>query len=182
MPRRLVTPRPPLPRRALVWFPDAPALTAIERFRSAHDPLAAALPAHLTLVFPFASTLGAVQVAAHVRRATARWPALPVRFEGLGHFHSDWVHLRVTRSHAAVVALHDRLYRGALAPFLRRDLPYEPHLTIARASPGQSSDALIDAAREAQLQQPWDDVMRVLTLVRVGPRGSIEPEAEFGLG
>ena len=182
MPRRLVTSRPPLPRRALVWFPQAAAMAAIERFRAVHDPLAAALPAHLTLVFPFASTLGAVQVAAHVRRAIARWPALPVRFEGLGHFQSDWVHLRVGRGHAAITALHDRLYRGALAPFLRRDLPYEPHLTIARASPERSSEWLIEAAREARLDRPLDDVMRVLTLVRVGPRGAIEPESEFGLG
>ena len=182
MPRRLVTSRPPLPRRALVWFPAASTLAPVERFRAAHDPLSAALPAHVTLVFPFESTLGSVQVAAHVRRAIARWPALPVRFEGLGHFHADWVYLRVTRGYAAVEALHDRLYRGALAPFLRRDLPYEPHLTIARATPALSSDALLEAARQAGLDRARDDVMRTVTLVRVMRNGRIETEAEFGLG
>jgi 2'-5' RNA ligase len=182
MPRRLLVPRPALPRRALVWFPAAAGLTDVERFRAAHDPQAGAIAGHLTLVFPFASSLGAVQVAAHVRRAVARWPALPVRFERLGHFHADWVYLQVTRGHAAVTELHDRLYRGALAPFLRRDLPYEPHLTIGRASPACDADGLIAAARHAGLDRPREDVMRTLTLVRLRQGGTIVAEAEFALG
>ena len=72
MPRRRVVTRPPLPRRAIVWFPPADLLADVECFRALHDPLAGTLPAHVTLVFPFASALGAVQVAAHVRRAVAR--------------------------------------------------------------------------------------------------------------
>jgi 2'-5' RNA ligase len=174
--------RPALPRRALVWFPAAGKLADVERFRARHDPLAAALPPHVTLVFPFASSLGAIQVAAHVRRVTARWPALPVRFEGLSHFHADWVYLRVGRGHAAAVELHDRLYRGALAPFLRRDLPYEPHLTIGRATPAHDAGALMDAARAAGLDRPRDDVMRTLTLVRLVRDDAIVPEAQFALG
>jgi 2'-5' RNA ligase len=174
--------RPALPRRALVWFPAAAGVADVERFRARHDPLAAALPAHLTLVFPFASSLGAIQVAAHVRRVVARWPALPVRYEGLGHFHADWVYLRVARGHAATVELHERLYRGALAPFLRRDLPYEPHLTIARAAPAHDADGLIAAARAAGLDRPREDVMRTLTLVRLGGNDILVPEAEFPLG
>ena len=174
--------RPPLPRRALVWFPPSDAVSDIERFRAAHDPLVDALPAHVTLVFPFGSTLGAVQVAAHVRRAVARWPVLPVRFEGLGHFHADWVFLRVSRGGAALTALHDRLYRGALAPFLHRELPYEPHLTIGRAADAQRCDALLIAARAAGLDRPRETVMRTLTLCSVAAEGRLTREQEFAVG
>jgi 2'-5' RNA ligase len=182
MPRRRVVSRPPLPRRALLWFPPRAMLEDVERFRALHDPLAHSIAAHLTLVFPFASTLGMVQVAAHVRRATARWPCLPVRLEGLGHFHADWIHLRVTTGCAAVSALHDRLYRGALAPFLRRDLAYEPHVTIARAADAGECDAVIGAASAARLDRPRDAVMRTLTLCRVHHDGGVAPEADFALG
>jgi 2'-5' RNA ligase len=182
MPRRRVVSRPPLPRRAIVWFPPATVVADIERFRAAHDPLARAIAAHVTLVFPFGSTLGLVQVAAHVRRAIARWPGVPVRLEGLGHFHADWVHLRVSGGRAAVVALHDRLYRGALAPFLRADLPYEPHVTIGRAADPRACEAVIDAARAQRLEAPREAVMRTLTLCRVHPYSAVEPEMEFGLG
>jgi len=182
MPRRRVASRPPLPRRAIVWFPPRDIVADVERFRARHDPLAAMLPAHVTLVFPFASTLGDVQVAAHVRRATARWPALPLRFEGLGHFHADWVWLRVTQGHAAVTTLHDRLYRGALAPFLRPDLAYEPHLTIGRADDAPACTALLDAARAAALDRPRAAVMRSLTLVGLADDGRVTAHADFALG
>jgi 2'-5' RNA ligase len=174
--------RPPLPRRALLWFPPADLVADIERFRAAHDPLAATLAAHVTLVFPFASTLGAVQVAAHVRRALARWPVLPVRFEGLGHFHGDWVYVRMSLGAAAVTALHDRLYRGALAPFLRRELGYEPHVTIGRASPALDAEAIVAAARRSGLDRPRDAVIRALTLCAVHDDGRMSPDVEFGLG
>jgi 2'-5' RNA ligase len=182
MPRRRVVSRPPLPRRALVWLLPSEVGPDIERFRAAHDPLAGVLAAHLTFVFPFASTLGAVQIAAHVRRALARWPVLPVRLEGLGHFHADWPHLRVSRGHDSVMALHDRLYRGALSPFLRRDLPYEPHVTLARARDAADCDALLARARDAQLDRPREAVIRALTMVLLHDDGSIRPEAEFALG
>jgi len=182
MPRRPVVSRPPLPRRTLVWFPPQEAVADYECFRAAHDPLAHVLPAHLTLVFPFASSLGDVQIAAHVRRTVARWPALPVRFEGLGHFHADWIHVAVTRGHAAVTALHDRLYRGALAPFLRRELTYEPHITIARAIDAPACDTLMQDARTQGLHRPRDAVMRTVTLCRVVGDGRVEACAEFGLG
>jgi 2'-5' RNA ligase len=182
MPRRPVVSRPPLPRRTLVWFPPAEAVADLERFRAVHDPLARRLPAHLTLVFPFGSSLGDVQVAAHVRRTVARWPALPVRLGGLGHFHADWIYVGVTRGHEAVTALHDRLYRGALAPFLRRDLAYEPHITIARAADAPACATLVQAARAQGLERPRDAVMRTLTLSRVLGDGRIEALAEFGLG
>ena len=182
MPRRRVVPRPPLPRRAIVWFMPPDLAADVERFRALHDPLAGVLAAHLTFVFPFASTLGEIQVAAHVRRALARWPVLPICIEGLGHFHADWVYLRVTRGHASVVALHDRLYRGALSPFLRRDLPYEPHVTIGRVSDASACDAVLAAARDARLPRPREVVVRALTLVSLHDDGSIRREAEFGLG
>jgi len=182
MPRRRVVPRPPLPRRALVWLVPAAFGADIECFRADNDPLAGVLAAHLTFVFPFASTLGDVQVAAHVRRALARWPVLPIRLEGLGHFHADWLHLRVTRGHASVIALHDRLYRGALSPFLRRDLPYEPHVTIGRARDAAGCDALLASAREVRLDRPRDAVIRALTLVCLCEDGTVRSEAEFALG
>jgi 2'-5' RNA ligase len=182
MPRRRVVPRPPLPRWAIVWFPPSALVGDIERFRETHDPLARNIPAHVTLVFPFASTLGMVQVAAHIRRAIVRWPALPVRLEGLGHFHADWVHVRMSLGRLAVTALHDRLYRGVLAPFLRPELPYEPHITIGRAGDPRACDAIIGAARVQRLDAPRDAVMRTLTLCRVRGDDRVTAEMEFALG
>jgi 2'-5' RNA ligase len=181
MRRRRPPPRPALPRRALVWVPAEDLFAATHAFRLRFDPLAAHIAPHLTLVFPFESTLGEVQVQAHVRRVVARWPAIPVRFEGFGHFHHDWVYRRVTRGYDALVELHDRLYRGALAPFLRLDLPYEPHMTIARANAEFDAEGLIAAAQDT-LPRPDEAFLRSLTLCTIDRNGTIHPRVRVPLG
>ena len=181
MRRRRPPPRPALPRRTLVWLPPDELFAATANFRLLYDPLAAHVAPHVTLVFPFESTLGDVQVVAHVGKVVARWPAIPVRFEGFGHFHNDWVYRRVSRGHDALLELHDRLYRGALAQFLRMDLPYEPHLTIARASREHDADALIAAARSA-LPRADEALLSALTLCRIDKDGTIRPGVRIPLG
>jgi 2'-5' RNA ligase len=173
-------PRPALPRRAVVAFvaglPDG-----VEALRREHDPLAAAVPAHVTFVFPFASSLSDVQVAAHVRRIAGRWPVLPVTLSGVDAYDGRWVHVRVTRGRDAVVELHDRLYRGALAPFLRREFDYEPHVTLGRASDAGECAAMIEHAR-AVLARPVDGVLRALAIVALSAAGDVAIEREIGLG
>ena len=100
---------PPLPRRAVVWFPPPEILHDVEAFRVQHDPRAGAIAAHVTLVFPFASDLSSVQVGAHVRRVAARWPLLPVEMSGSDAFAAQWLYLRVTRGRQALTELHGRL-------------------------------------------------------------------------
>lgn len=173
-------PRPALPRRAVVAFP-AGLPPQLEAFRRQHDPLAAVLPAHVTFVFPFASSLGVVQVLAHVRRVAARWPVLPVTLQGVDAYAGEWVHVRVTRGREAIVELHDRLYRGALAPFLRREFGYEPHVTIGRAGDATACDAMLSQAAEV-LARPLEAVIRSLAIVALPASGRAEIEREVGLG
>jgi 2'-5' RNA ligase len=173
--------RPHLPRRAIVWFPPASAMTAVETFRAAHDPLADVMPAHVTLVFPFASSLSTLQIATHVRRTIARWPVLPVAFGGTGAFDAQWVHLRVTRGRHALEELHARLYRGVLAPFLRAEFSYEPHLTIGRA-PDMAACATMLATAESVLQRPLEATMVALSLITLRSNGAVEHGADMPLG
>ncbi|HEX4886014.1 MAG TPA: 2'-5' RNA ligase family protein [Casimicrobiaceae bacterium] len=173
-------PRPALLRRAVVAFP-AGLPDAVEAFRRTHDPQAAVLPAHVTLVFPFASSLTGVQVAAHVARVAAGWPALPITLRGIDAYAGQWVHARVTRGREAIVELHARLYRGALAAFLRREFEYEPHVTLGRATDAAACESMVDAAR-GRFAQPIDVVLRSLSIVALPADGAAVVEREIGLG
>jgi 2'-5' RNA ligase len=164
----------------VVAFPEElPA--SIEAFRSQFDPLGAVVPAHVTFVFPFASSLSVVQVAAHVRKVAARWPRLPIMLAGVDAYAGRWVHLRITRGRAAIAELHDRLYRGALAPFLRREFDYEPHVTLARAEDAPGCDAMVVHAR-ATFTRPLEAVLRSLAVVALPHDGRVVVEREIGLG
>jgi 2'-5' RNA ligase len=115
----------------------------IQAFRADHDPQFRSVAPHVTLVFPF-DEMPEEELVAHVRRQTQATPklavtlacALPMPDPGTGGAH---LFLVPDAGFAALVKLHDRLYSGPLAPYLRTDLPFVPHLTIGwKAQPAEA--------------------------------------------
>lgn len=172
---RKLTLRPPLPRRAIVWFPAFPPDAPIEPFRRRFDPMAGALPAHLTLVFPFATNLTVTQLASHIRRIVANWPSLPVSFRDIEGMLGEFFFLMVRERADAIVALHDRLYRGILKAHLRNDIPYFPHVTLGRVSgnPSGSTFEAMHAIASREVRGEWRCVLRELAIVTLHPDGTI---------
>ena len=167
--------RPPLPRRGIVWFPgfeDA----AIDTFRQQHDPLAPQIAAHVALVFPFPCNLSVMQLASHTRRIVAKWPHLPVVFRDVESLLDEFILLMARERFEAVTALHDALYTGVLKNFLRKEMTYQPHITIARAGSREVFPVLLDAAELAFGRgrgHEWRAVMRELAIVTWHPDGKI---------
>ena len=48
------------------------------------------------------------------------------------HDGANYVSLIPTDDFNEILRLHDRLYSGLLEQYLRKDLPYKPHLTVGR--------------------------------------------------
>lgn len=123
-------------RLAVVAFPrlDAEDAPAIEAFRAEHDPQARLVRAHFTIVFPLEAE--AKLVIAEARRAAQDvGPFDVVLARAIAHRDERPPASRVfllPSSRAELDLLHDRAYERALAPHLRRDLPYAPHVTIAQ--------------------------------------------------
>jgi 2'-5' RNA ligase len=172
--------RPPLPRFAVAWFPALEGIERIEAFRRKHDPAASLIAAHLSLVFPFPTAHSRLQVETHVQRVVSRWPPVPVTFRRVRMHANEFLFLMASRGAASVSALHDKLYTRSFAPHLRRDLPYEPHITIARYA---ALDELERAHEEAEdaFGAEMSAVMREVTLLAVGRDGRIEPLKSFSL-
>ena len=173
MPAALRRSRPPLPRFAVAWFPRFDGVERIEAFRRRHDPAAALIAAHLSLVFPFPTAHSRLQVETHVQRVVSKWPPIPVTFRRVRMHANEFVFLMASRGAASITALHDRLYTRSFAPHLRRDLPYEPHITLARYA---DFTALETAFAEADdtFGGEFAAVMREVTLLAVGRDGRIE--------
>jgi hypothetical protein len=153
--------RPPLPRFAVAWFPKLEGLERIEAFRRKHDPAAALIPAHLSLVFPFPTANSRLQVETHVQRVVSLWPPVAVTFSRVRMHANEFLFLMASRGAASITALHDRLYTRSFAPHLRRDLPFE-----------EAGDAIAGE---------FAAVMREVTLLSVGRDGRIEPLKSFSL-
>lgn len=124
----------------------------IQSIRAQHDPNAELIAAHVTLVFP---TVVADeqrlrqevrrQVAGHTRFPLVIRCALPVK-DMLSP--STHVFLVPDEGLSQVVRLHDALYASALAPSLRLDIPFIPHITVGATHDLAAAKALADAVNQ----------------------------------
>ena len=138
---------------------------------------------HLTLVFPFTADAEASTrtPAAAVAGAT---PPFSAAFRAVlslpDAFSTDSVVALVPdegMSHA--IRLHDRLYTGPLADHLRLDLPFVPHVTVARMANARSAKALVDDLNGAE--PSILAAIGEITLLRM-TRPAIETAAVLRLG
>src|SRR5689334_18620749 len=121
-------PREPLPRYAVAWFPRFDGTEKVEAIRRRHDPPAPLIPAHVSLVFPFPTSLTRLQLATHVRNVASRWPPIPASFRRVRVHAGEFVFLMAARGAASITGLRDALYSRSLRQYLRPEFGYEPHI------------------------------------------------------
>ncbi len=120
-------------KRAIILFPKFSGLEEIQSMRQKFDPLAHYIAPHITLVFPFESELSTREIADHVRRALRGVKRFPVCLHGFtGDQPEGYLFLKVKQGNDEIIDLHDRLYSGALKPYLYRKILYCPHVTVGR--------------------------------------------------
>ncbi|MEP7070016.1 MAG: 2'-5' RNA ligase family protein [Usitatibacter sp.] len=174
MPAGLRRTRPPLPRYAVAWFPQFPGIERVEAFRARHDPASRDIAAHLSLVFPFPTAHSRLQVETHLNRIVSLWPRIPVTFRRVRTHANEFLFLMASRGAASITALHDKLYTRSLAPHLRRDMPYEPHITLARHPDFPALERALAEAEE-EFGAEYAETIREVTLLAVEPTGRISP-------
>lgn len=146
---------------------DASAQAFIDGLRRQHDPQVDVVAPHFTLVFG-CTAVPQADYLAHVAAIARHTPA--IRFhcrhamlhasgpDGIEH-----VFLVPDEGHSAIARLHDRLYTGVLAPHLRLEIPYVPHITVASTRDIAAAKALCD-----RLNQGGIDIAGQLRSLTVG--------------
>ncbi|KGM32455.1 2'-5' RNA ligase family protein [Inquilinus limosus] len=124
----------------------------IEAIRREHDAAKAAMiDAHATLVFP-TGLLPESAMLDHVRGRLQGVASFNIDFHSVAPASDDqtsshYVFLLPDDGGEALMALHDHLYSGPLEPALRRDLPYHPHVTVARVPDAASAASVAEEIR-----------------------------------
>jgi 2'-5' RNA ligase len=124
---------------AVVAYPGLEAADRewVESIRTKHDPQAARISVHFTLVFP--ADASPSDVAEEVSAVAGSTGPIPFTIRGARAVPDSLA----AGAHALLVPgeggdeitrLHDRLYEGVLRPHLRVDIPFIPHMTVAAAS------------------------------------------------
>ncbi len=107
----------------------------IEEFRQVHDrAMVGVVAAHWTMIFPVAG-VEAASLKTHLAAVARKWPVIPFVCRYL-HLHADrltdnyYLFLVPDEGSSSICRLHDELYTGLMAPHLRLDLPFVPHIGI----------------------------------------------------
>jgi 2'-5' RNA ligase len=142
------------------------------------DPLARAIPTHITLMPPTqvtAAQLPAVQ--AHLERVSSAGAAFLLRLRGTATFRpvSPVVFVAVVDGIAGCERLERAVRSGVL--LRRRRFPYHPHVTVAHDLP----DEMLDRAYEELDHVDARFAVDAFTLYLQGPDGVWSPERIFPL-
>ena len=166
-------------RRAIVIFPPAADVVRIEAVRRRFDSLAEAIPAHVTLVFPFDSDISGPDLLRHVETATTGLGAFAMTLEGLSCTEDHVLFLHVAEGSSLIGALHRRLYSGLLESN-RSVQAFVPHMTIGRFN---SSTACTAALESPHLEDSAvRTVVNAVSVYRISADGVRSIESEVALG
>jgi len=128
-------------------------------FRRENSPAARfRIEPHFTLAFA-CSQVPEAQYTAHVAAVAAESKAISFvcRYAMLGADDEDdraYVFLVPEEGFAAISMLHDHLHTGPLAPHLRLDLPYIPHITIGITTDRRRAKDLCDELNRQRVSVP----------------------------
>ncbi|WP_281171468.1 2'-5' RNA ligase family protein [Peribacillus kribbensis] len=96
------------------------------------DPLYKYIPPHLTLVFPFRSTIKTASLKQHIETAVQNIKPFDLTLNGISGWNNEYLFLDVIKGSKEIAMLHDTLYKGLLYEFLNKEILYVPHMTIGR--------------------------------------------------
>jgi 2'-5' RNA ligase len=121
--------------RCILIFPDFPNISIIEGVRAKYDPAARLVEPHITLVFPFVSDIGTVELREHIRSALADIEPFRISLQGITEQKGfdSYLLLNVHQVKNTIKELHQRLYSGLLEPYRPHwSRNFEPHMTVGK--------------------------------------------------
>ncbi len=114
---------------AVVHYPEIERKT-INAFRRKYDPHFDLINAHITLVFPVPESVGEKLLTGHIETVLSSWHPFDIHLKGFEKAWDHWLLLIVQEGNDDLIKLHDELYTGILAPYLRHDIGFVPHIAL----------------------------------------------------
>ncbi|PGM91428.1 2'-5' RNA ligase family protein [Bacillus cereus] len=109
--------------RTILLFLQNMPIDEIESMREKHDPLFGLIPRHMTIVFPFESSILNDELELHILKMAKGVHPIEIEFANRISSKGEYLFLEVERGKEKIEELHDRLYTGPLLQFLRTDIP-----------------------------------------------------------
>ncbi|MEH2153508.1 2'-5' RNA ligase family protein [Nostoc sp.] len=116
---------------ALVHYPNINT-EDINQIRHKYDPQVDLIEPHITLVFPIVESINKNNLILHIDSILSKCKIFPICLKGLQKSWDEYMFLMVEEGKVDMVKLHNELYTGILAEYIRENLPFVPHLTLGK--------------------------------------------------
>ncbi|MES5893739.1 MULTISPECIES: 2'-5' RNA ligase family protein [Bacillus cereus group] len=165
--------------RTILLFLHNMPIDEIESIREKHDPLFRLIPPHITIVFPFESSISNDELELHMLKVTKGVHPIEIEFSSWISSKGEYLFLEVERGKEKIEELHDRLYIDPLLQFLRTDIVYIPHVTVGRKG---STELATEIAKEIpSFHEKLNCVINRISVERIGENGESIIEFEVPL-
>ncbi len=123
--------------RCIMIIPELDNIAIINEIREKYDPLAYHVRPHITLVFPFNSSIEAHQLKKHIEAALFNISPFNIVLQGItpSRINGNYLFLNLQEGQREIIDLHKRLYKGILEQYYPQWLKgtnYMPHMTVGR--------------------------------------------------
>ncbi|RCJ36816.1 hypothetical protein A6769_15055 [Nostoc punctiforme NIES-2108] len=132
---------------ALVHYPNINT-EDINQIRHKYDPQVDLIEPHITLVFPVFEFINKNNLILHIDSILSKWKIFPICLKGLQKSWDEYMFLMVEEGKVDMVKLHNELYTGILAEYIRENLPFVPHLTLGKFT--KDTDKFLQVLEEVQ--------------------------------
>ncbi|MGH0484334.1 2'-5' RNA ligase family protein [Bacillus mycoides] len=165
--------------RTILLFLHNMPIDEIESMREKHDPLFELISPHITIVFPFESSISNDELELHILKVAKEVHPIEIEFANRISSKGEYLFLEVERGKEKIEELHDRLYTGPLLQFFRTDIPYIPHVTVGRKD---SAELAAEIAKDIpSFHEKLNCVIDKISVERIGENGESIIEFEVSL-
>ncbi|MFB5189170.1 2'-5' RNA ligase family protein [Alicyclobacillus fastidiosus] len=164
---------------AIHIFPAFRNHRSVDLLRAKYDPLFSLIPPHITLVFPFESTMTLDDLTEHIRTCIVGMKPFRIAMTGITGADGAYLFLNVKVGNDPMIELHDRLYTGILRKYLNRSFTYSPHLTVGHIHDKQLYESAL--LETAQFNEAFETVVHEIALERIDETGRSTVERKIPL-
>lgn len=119
--------------RDILIFPKFDNIEKIQAVRKEKDRLYEKIMPHITLVFPFCDDISDNDLTMQLEDLLLGKKEFVIKFKGISLSHDNYIFLNCVQGNETLIQLHDEIYIKLLPQHLRKDLPYNPHITLGQS-------------------------------------------------
>ena len=155
--------------RTILIFPEFDNIEVIDRMRDRYDPLAHLIRPHITLVFPFESSVSNEALAQILDRTLEGIHPFTLCIRGVSKrvdMFGNALMLDVTEGKDILCRIHDGFYARDFREF-DKGIPYDPHITVGNFTTPEALDAAFETIRD--LPDVFSTIIRRVSVEMIGP-------------